>query len=169
MTDTAAAKGAHFVQMCSERNVPLIFLHNTVAEANPDSHGLFFHISSALIIFLCLFAKTNLKNVHTFCSHSQIFDNKQVPYVIIFHSINMISSKCSQFTKQRENPQKMNNILPPKNNLQQQKFVSHKMFLFQLIRTCKYSCYICVNRDSVIMSQWKGVLYSRCPWRELCT
>jgi len=43
------------------------------------------------------------------------------------------------------------------------------MFLFQLIRTCRYSCYIYVNRDSVIMSQWKGVLYSRCHWRELCT
>ena len=99
MTDTAAAKGAHFVQMCSERNVPLIFLHNTVAEANPDSHGLFFHISSALIIFLCLFAKTNLQNVHTFCSHSQIFHNKQVSYVIIFRSINMILSKCPLFTK----------------------------------------------------------------------
>ncbi|XP_052774704.1 uncharacterized protein LOC128213192 [Mya arenaria] len=41
ITDTAAAKGAHFVNMCSERNIPLIFLHNTTEETeSASSYGL---------------------------------------------------------------------------------------------------------------------------------
>ena len=39
MTDTAAAKGAHFVQMCSERNIPLIFLHNTATQTENKLFG----------------------------------------------------------------------------------------------------------------------------------
>lgn len=41
LSDTAAAKGAHFVQMCSERHIPLVFLHNTVtSSASTDTYGL---------------------------------------------------------------------------------------------------------------------------------
>lgn len=40
MTDTAAAKGAHFVQMCSERHIPLLFLHNTVSQSTANIHGI---------------------------------------------------------------------------------------------------------------------------------
>jgi 3-methylcrotonyl-CoA carboxylase beta subunit len=29
LTDAAAAKGAHFVGICCERNIPIIFLQNT--------------------------------------------------------------------------------------------------------------------------------------------
>lgn len=39
ITEQAAAKGAHFVQMCSERDIPLVFLQNT-APASQASHGL---------------------------------------------------------------------------------------------------------------------------------
>lgn len=38
ITEAAAAKGAHFVQMCSERNIPLVFLQNTVPSIQ-NSHG----------------------------------------------------------------------------------------------------------------------------------
>ncbi|XP_060599325.1 methylcrotonoyl-CoA carboxylase beta chain, mitochondrial-like [Ruditapes philippinarum] len=40
ITDTAAAKGAHFVQMCSERNIPIVFLHNTVSQSTDNTFGL---------------------------------------------------------------------------------------------------------------------------------
>ncbi len=33
MTADAASKGAHFVQLCSQRKVPLVFLQNTTPEA----------------------------------------------------------------------------------------------------------------------------------------
>ena len=38
ITEPAAAKGAHFVQMCSERNIPLVFLQNTTPSLQA-SHG----------------------------------------------------------------------------------------------------------------------------------
>ena len=38
ITEAAAAKGAHFVQMCSERNIPLVFLQNTVPSFQ-NMHG----------------------------------------------------------------------------------------------------------------------------------
>lgn len=40
ITDKAAAKGAHFVQMCSERHIPLVFLHNTVSHQSSNHYGL---------------------------------------------------------------------------------------------------------------------------------
>ncbi|KAL4235641.1 hypothetical protein ACF0H5_004036 [Mactra antiquata] len=40
VTDTAAAKGAHFVQMCAERHIPLVFLHNTVPKQSFNYNGL---------------------------------------------------------------------------------------------------------------------------------
>jgi 3-methylcrotonyl-CoA carboxylase beta subunit len=39
ITDTAAAKGAHFAQMCSERNIPIVFLHNTVSQSTDNTFG----------------------------------------------------------------------------------------------------------------------------------
>ena len=38
ITEQAAAKGAHFVQMCSERDIPLVFLQNT-APSLQANHG----------------------------------------------------------------------------------------------------------------------------------
>ena len=32
ITEDAASKGAHFVQLCSQRNVPLVFLQNTAPD-----------------------------------------------------------------------------------------------------------------------------------------
>ncbi|XP_052274339.1 methylcrotonoyl-CoA carboxylase beta chain, mitochondrial-like isoform X2 [Dreissena polymorpha] len=40
LNDTAAAKGAHFVNMCSERNIPLVFLHNSTDNTNKPNYGL---------------------------------------------------------------------------------------------------------------------------------
>ena len=40
LTDTAAAKGAHFVQMCSERNIPIVFLHNTISQSSSNAFGM---------------------------------------------------------------------------------------------------------------------------------
>ena len=36
MSGDAACKGAHFVQLCTQRNTPLLFLQNTP----PDTHGM---------------------------------------------------------------------------------------------------------------------------------
>ena len=32
MTEEAALKGSHFVQMCSQRNIPLVFLQNSTPQ-----------------------------------------------------------------------------------------------------------------------------------------
>lgn len=37
LSEHAADKGAHFVQLCCERDIPLIFLQNT--QDTPDSQG----------------------------------------------------------------------------------------------------------------------------------
>ena len=34
MTEQAALKGAHFVTLCSQRNIPLVFLHNSTPQQN---------------------------------------------------------------------------------------------------------------------------------------
>ena len=39
LNDTAAAKGAHFIQMCAERQIPLIFLQNTAMQDHDSSTG----------------------------------------------------------------------------------------------------------------------------------
>ena len=67
ITEAAAAKGAHFVQMCSERNIPLVFLQNTVPSIQ-NSYGrnkLFAAVSgNALFCFEFLYRK-NSKNWDT--------------------------------------------------------------------------------------------------------
>lgn len=40
LNDSAAAKGAHFIQMCAERHIPLVFLHNTVTLPKSHQFGL---------------------------------------------------------------------------------------------------------------------------------
>ncbi|XP_071144811.1 uncharacterized protein [Mytilus edulis] len=40
LTEPAADKGAHFVQMCGERSIPLIFLQNTNGEDSTVTNGL---------------------------------------------------------------------------------------------------------------------------------
>ncbi|CAC5367475.1 E6.4.1.4B [Mytilus coruscus] len=40
LTEPAADKGAHFVQMCGERSIPLVFLQNTAVEDNAVTNGL---------------------------------------------------------------------------------------------------------------------------------
>ena len=37
MSDAAALKGAHFVQICSQRHIPLVFLQNTAPDQHPAS------------------------------------------------------------------------------------------------------------------------------------
>lgn len=39
LTEPAADKGAHFVQMCGERSIPLIFLQNTNEEDSTVTIG----------------------------------------------------------------------------------------------------------------------------------
>lgn len=39
LTEPAADKGAHFVQMCGERSIPLVFLQNTDGEDSTVTNG----------------------------------------------------------------------------------------------------------------------------------
>ena len=39
LTEEASTKGCHFVQMCAERNIPLVFLQNTVPETQTQTQN----------------------------------------------------------------------------------------------------------------------------------
>jgi 3-methylcrotonyl-CoA carboxylase beta subunit len=39
LTEPAADKGAHFVQLCGERSIPLVFLQNTAPEDHTNITG----------------------------------------------------------------------------------------------------------------------------------
>ena len=56
ITADAASKGAHFVSMCTERNVPLIFLQNTMPSLTDEEDGIFL----LLFLILCSMAHNNV-------------------------------------------------------------------------------------------------------------
>ena len=76
ITEAAAAKGAHFVQMCSERNIPLVFLQNTV----PSFQNMHGKLTACWVILHALLSSADF-------FVPRLFEEKRGDIVFAFSSI----------------------------------------------------------------------------------